>query len=373
MTLAVLADFSKAFDTVDYETVLKKLHVLGFSKSFLRWVTDYLTGRKQFVQIDDRISKSADVAFGVPQGSVLGPVRFNPYVNDFIDYLGPVNTIQYADDTTLYISDKPTNINVCVQRLQLALDRLSSWCTECNLALNPVKTKFMLLSTPQLAHVHNPEDHQVNLTANGQMLERVTTTRLLGTELQQNLDWSSDTNTKISSCYATLSVLRKLKNLAPFQVRKQLAESLILSKLDYDDTVTFPIHDYLVKRLQRVQLAAAGFVIGKYANLQDFLKLGWLPIPERQQFHMAKLAFQSVSCSSWPKQLKTHQYVPARDLRSSKEFKLCSNYIMGTFKHSASRVFNSLPNLIRSSETKHQFIASCKSYFMAKASDRVTV
>ena len=135
----------------------------------------------------------------------------------------------------------------------------------------------MLLSTPQLARVHNLEDHQVNLTANGQMLERVTTTHLLGTELQQNLDWNSDTNTKISSCYATLSVLRKLKNLAPFQVRKQLAESLILSKLDYNDTVTFPIYDYLVKRLQRVQLAAAGKI---YTNLQDILKIGWLPIPE---------------------------------------------------------------------------------------------
>ena len=162
VTLAVLADFSKAFDTVTYETVLKKLHVLGFSMSFLRWVTDYLTGRKQFVQMDDLISKSADVAFGVPQGSVLGPVLFNFYVNDLIDYLGSVNSIQYADDTTLYVSDKPTNINVCVQRLQLALDRLSSWCSECNLALNPLKTTFMLLSTPQLACVHNLEDHQVN-------------------------------------------------------------------------------------------------------------------------------------------------------------------------------------------------------------------
>ena len=122
VTLTVLDNFSKGFDTVAYETVLKKLHVLGFSKSFLRWVTDYLTGRKQVVQIDDRISKSADVAFGVPQGSVLGPVLFNLCVNDLIDYLGSVNTIQYADDTTLYISDKPTNVNVCVQRLQLALD-----------------------------------------------------------------------------------------------------------------------------------------------------------------------------------------------------------------------------------------------------------
>ena len=53
---------------------------------------------------------------------IVGPVLFNLYVNDLIDYLGSVNTIQYADDTTLYISDKPTNISACVQCLQLALD-----------------------------------------------------------------------------------------------------------------------------------------------------------------------------------------------------------------------------------------------------------
>ena len=186
----------------------------------------------------------------------------------------------------------------------------------------------MLLSTPQLARVYNLEDHQVNLTVNGQMLERVTTTRLLGTKLQQNLDWNSDTNTKISRCYATLSVLRKLKNFAPFQVRKRLVESLILSKLDYNDTVTFPIHDYLVKRLQRVQLAAAGFVIGKYAKLQDVLILGWLPVPERQQFHMAKLAFQSVSCSSWPKQLKQSNICQQETYDPAKS----SNFVLTTLR-----------------------------------------
>ena len=71
MTLAILADFSKTFDTVAYKTMLNKLNHMGFSESFLRWVTGYLTGRKQFVQIDDRASKLVDVVFGVPQGSVL--------------------------------------------------------------------------------------------------------------------------------------------------------------------------------------------------------------------------------------------------------------------------------------------------------------
>ena len=103
VTMAVLADFSKAFDTVAYEIVLNKLHKQGFSKSFLKWVTNYMTRRKQLVQIDDKKSSELNVNFGVPQGSILGPVLFNLYVNDLSDGIGPVKTYQYAeDDTTIY-------------------------------------------------------------------------------------------------------------------------------------------------------------------------------------------------------------------------------------------------------------------------------
>ena len=128
VTLAILADFSKTFDTVAYKTMLNKLNHLGFSESFLRWVTGYLTGRKQFVQIDDRASKPLDVVFSVPQGSA--PVLFNLYVNKLTERLGSVNFNQCADDTTLYSSDKPTNIHVWEHCLQRALDRLSSWCSD---------------------------------------------------------------------------------------------------------------------------------------------------------------------------------------------------------------------------------------------------
>ena len=74
--MAILADFLKTFDAVAYETVLKKMHKVGFSKSYLRWVTSYLTERKQFVQIDDKLSSTIEVFFSVPQGSILGPVIF---------------------------------------------------------------------------------------------------------------------------------------------------------------------------------------------------------------------------------------------------------------------------------------------------------
>ena len=101
VTLAVLVDFSRAFDTICHNLMIKKLHQLGFSKNFLWWTFSYLENRKQYVQIDNKSSSIEEVKFGVPQGTILGPMLFNLYANDLQNDIN-IKTIQYADDTTLY-------------------------------------------------------------------------------------------------------------------------------------------------------------------------------------------------------------------------------------------------------------------------------
>ena len=101
VALAVLADYSKAFDTVTYSTLIKELKMLKFSNSFIHLIIDYLSDRQQFVQIDDRKSPNRHVKFGLPQGSILGTALFNAYVHDLTVH-AQSSTIQFLDDLTFY-------------------------------------------------------------------------------------------------------------------------------------------------------------------------------------------------------------------------------------------------------------------------------
>ena len=108
LSILVLIEISKAFDTTSYEMLMQTLHKYDSSNDLLPWTLCYLTNRKQFVQIVEKRLKKMTNLFGVPQGSILGPLLFNLYVNGPQDKL-PYKTIQYADDKTVYASCKPPN------------------------------------------------------------------------------------------------------------------------------------------------------------------------------------------------------------------------------------------------------------------------
>ena len=111
VTLVTLVDFSKAFDTIDHDKVITKLHKFGFLPEFPRLITSYLSHRSQFVLIDANRFKTGMLSFGVPQGPILGPIIFNLYINDLQDTLNS-DALHYADDTTTYVSAKPKDLDL---------------------------------------------------------------------------------------------------------------------------------------------------------------------------------------------------------------------------------------------------------------------
>ena len=136
---AIRMDLSKAFDTLNYNLVLCKLKAYGFNKSDLTFIQSYFTNRHQPTTVGDKFSKWQKISTGVPQGSILGPLLFNIFINDF----ETTTLCNYADDNTMYSWDKKSNIVMIVTLHDFTT--ISEWFYENYMVLNPDKCHFPTL------------------------------------------------------------------------------------------------------------------------------------------------------------------------------------------------------------------------------------
>ena len=131
---AVMMDLSKAFDCIRHDLLIAKLHAYGFSHEALTLINDYLTNRQQRVKVNGSFSSWKDLTRGVPQGSVLGPLLFNIYINDLLLFIQNSDICNYADDTTIYSCDK--SLDKITHKLE----------NDCNVALKCFADNFMKLN-----------------------------------------------------------------------------------------------------------------------------------------------------------------------------------------------------------------------------------
>ena len=129
---------------------------------------------------------------------------------------------QYADDTTLYIHTKVSDLSGVTSDINHNLNHLGEYSNESNLALNATKTKWMLVPTSQISRYHSLDRKEIDIKRNGKALERVNVTILIGIHFDSHLDWKEHVTKLLSSCYGVLAVLRKIHHLAPLNVAKQL-------------------------------------------------------------------------------------------------------------------------------------------------------
>ena len=203
ISLLLLIDFSKAFDMVDHTILLEKLHHYGIRGIAHAWFKSYLTGRTQYVALDDKKSSLRDMIYGVPQGSILGPLLFIIYINDIPNIVDISTFIMYADDANILISG--STVAEIEEKFNSLSKKLEIWVSTNQLALNLKKTNYMIFSNSKM------HDMPFKPKIFNHFLERKFSSRFLGVIINENLTWNENILAIKAKMSRYVGILYKLK------------------------------------------------------------------------------------------------------------------------------------------------------------------
>ena len=180
--IGVFIDFRKAFDTVDHQILLDKLHHYGIRGTALTWFTNYLCNRKQFVEFENTKSSLLSVKCGVPQGSILGPLLFLIYINDLAHVSPKLFAILFADDSNFFCTGP--NLNELVTTVNHELKNIVHWLNANRMSLNVEKTHYIVFSNRG-----KTTNLDTNVQIAGSVIEKVNFTKFLGIIIDKNFTW----------------------------------------------------------------------------------------------------------------------------------------------------------------------------------------
>ena len=234
--MAVFLDLAKAFDTVSHEILLKKIEALGVRGVALDWFRSYLTNRKQVVKIGDECSREKVVKFGVPQGTVLGPILFLIYVNDLWSQKINAKIISFADDTVILFHDNSWE-NV-TRKAESELTKITSWLNSNLLSLNIKKTKFLIfsLTTANKINLQTLKLHQCDRQKNicqCPHIDRADQIKYLGIVVDDLLRWDKHILTTTNKLRKLIFRLKMLKRCLPLRILKMVYHALVESVICY--------------------------------------------------------------------------------------------------------------------------------------------
>lgn len=372
----LLLDMSAAFDTVDHDLLLERMAKrYGVKGNVLKWFRSYLQDRKQFVIIDGNKSKMKELRYGVPQGSVLGPVLYLLYTSPIGDIIRRhrLNYHLYADDTQLYLSFKPTPAELpsSIAKIEACVSEIDSWMVCNKLKLNRGKTELLILSAR-----HRPPPSIEYVDVSGERIEPSPSARNIGVIFDEHMSLDKHVTSTCKACFFHLRNISKIRDCLSLADTEKLVHAFITSKLDNTNSLLYGLPKFLIDRLQNVQNAAARVVTRtrKYDHIKPVLKqLHWLPVSQRIDYKILLLTFKALNgqAPSYITEL-LKPYVPTRNLRSSSKnllkvppVKLVS-YGHRCFSFVAPTLWNSLPNIIKESSSLSDFKTCIKTYLFNK-------
>lgn len=362
----VFFDFSKAFDLVQHDILIKKLENIGLSVPATNLIKDYLQNRFQYVQVNNSKSSMLPVKHGVPQGSVLGPILFKIYINDLknINFNGKL--FLFADDVCIFYKYKHEQ----VLKTQIEYDAaiLSEFARMNKLVLNPTKTKFIRFK-PYVRR----NDGTMIVHVGGMAIKESKCVKYLGINMNHNLLWDSHITEIKSKISSATGVLYKFKNKLNTETKMLIYQSLIHSHLTYLPLIYAWRNNSSLRSLQAAQNKALKIVFNlpiRYPSLSlyTFKATNILPIYGLYKQHISVYIFKSIrGIRSGSMIFNQNISRTARNTRQADNIDVVRCRLDLTkqrITYAGPNIFNSLPASVKNTSVISTFKLNIKSHLL---------
>ena len=251
----VFLDLKKAFDTVNHEILLSKLSLHGVKGTANAWFQSYLSNRTQVCQVNGKLSPSRSIITGIPQGSILGPLLFLIYVNDFPNCLTNAECDMFADDTQ--IASASNDIKILAGKLNNDLVNISDWMVAKKLSLNASKTECMLIGSHKKLQ-QNRNDFLIEIDK--APIECVNVSKSLGVMIDETLTWHCHVDLITKKVNSGLYVLKRPRDFVDVETLLAVYKMLIQPHFDYCSQVWGFLGTTVQNKLQILQNRAVRII-----------------------------------------------------------------------------------------------------------------
>jgi len=230
LTGVVFIDIRKAFDSIDHAILLQKLAYYGVSQLEHTWFQSYLANRQQQCHVNGSLSTKREIICGVPQESILGPLLFLIYVNDFPNCLKKTAPCLYADDTQIFASSHdPVEL---ANDINSDLVNITNWLNVNKLQSHSSKTKLMIIGSKQNLN-NKAGDLNPSITMNNNLLSCVVSNKCVGVDIDETLCFRIHVEDICKKICSGVGILRRIKPFVPQGSLVTLYKSLIQPYFDY--------------------------------------------------------------------------------------------------------------------------------------------